>query len=151
MAQYGTHVATNILIGLPLAMWGLVVYFNPPPELAGTFAGAYLYATLFLSPDLDLANQVKLLSLKGLLTLPFRLYAFLFRHRGMSHWPIIGTATRLAFVGALGALALFFYDPALLDYSLFEALFRSHELYVYYGISGIVLSDFCHLVVDFLT
>jgi len=68
------------------------------------FALSYVGASLLLSPDLDLAGAApsrRWGPLKGLWT-P---YAYLFRHRGLSHSPIFGPLTRLLYLAALVAAA----------------------------------------------
>lgn len=95
MPAYRTHVRFNLLIALPVSLLVLAHFQGGSAERLIPFAGTFVYGTLFLHPDLDLARQVKLFSIKGLLTLPFRPYSYLFSHRGISHWPVIGTLSRI--------------------------------------------------------
>jgi len=73
------------------------------------FVLAYAFSALFLSPDLDLARSraFRRWGLARWLWIP---YALLFRHRRLSHHPILGFVTRLAYLGAMivvvGAVAV---------------------------------------------
>jgi len=147
MAQYKTHSTFNIFLALPLFLWAILYFFHPHLNLLITFASCFIYATLFMNPDLDVANKIKLFSLRGLLTLPFRGYSMIFRHRGLSHSFIFGTATRVLWLGG------FFYG---ILFALDKPFFKKNELlailqsdYFLYGFSAIVLADFCHLILDF--
>lgn len=67
------------------------------------FAGAYVGASLFLSPDLDLATSRAAQRWRGARAL-WRPYAALFRHRGISHSPLLGPLTRLVYLALLGGI-----------------------------------------------
>ena len=75
-------------------------------EEAGTlgliFTVSYLFSSLLLSPDLDLAQSgpQHRWGLFRVLWLP---YAGMFRHRGLSHNPLFGPLTRIAYLGLLAA------------------------------------------------
>jgi len=68
------------------------------------FAGAYVGASLLLSPDLDLARSDASRRWRAAryLWLP---YAALFRHRGISHSPLLGPLTRLLYLSVVGGSA----------------------------------------------
>lgn len=66
------------------------------------FAGAYVMASLFLSPDLDLARSDASRRWRRARFL-WRPYAALFRHRGISHSPIFGPLTRVLYLAVVGA------------------------------------------------
>jgi uncharacterized metal-binding protein len=100
-----------------------------------------------MSPDLDLANQIKLFSIKGLFTLPFRFYSVFFRHRGLSHNPIFGSFTRILWLGGFIYLLFYFFDKPIIFKKEFLKILRSS--YFLYGLFGVVLSDFCHLILDY--
>ncbi len=135
MPAYRTHVRFNLLIALPLSLLALTQIKGGTDERLISFAGTFVYGTLFLHPDLDLARQIKLFSIKGLLTLPFRPYSFLFSHRGISHWPVIGTLTRIGW--AYGILALLGYAfPSL---SSIETAFL---------LGGFAAADLFHIALD---
>ncbi|NGX34840.1 MAG: hypothetical protein K1060chlam1_01197 [Candidatus Anoxychlamydiales bacterium] len=147
MAQYKTHSTFNIFLALPLILWGIVYFFHPELNLIITFSTCFVYATLFMNPDQDLTNKIKLFSLRGFLTLPFRGYSLIFRHRGISHSFVLGSATRVLWLGG------FFYG---ILYVLDKPFFKRNELisilksdHFLYGFSAIILADFCHLLLDF--
>lgn len=135
MPAYRTHVRFNILIALPLSLLVLAHFQGGTAERLTSFAGTFIYGTLFLHPDLDLARQVKLFSLKGLLTLPFRPYSYLFSHRGISHWPLVGTLTRVGW--AYGILAFLGYA--------FPSLSSSETAFL---LGGFVAADLFHIALD---
>lgn len=112
------------------------------------FVITFIYGTLFMNPDMDLAYQIRLLSFRGLMTLPFRLYAAFFRHRGISHSLLWGTLTRI------GWLALFFWGVSILFYKVtfpketIFAAFIHHPKFWIYGFLGLFLADISHVVLD---
>ncbi len=135
MPIYRTHVTVNLLLGLPLSLAALKysadLHFN---EVA-SFAGAFIYGTLFLHPDLDIAHKTKLLSLRGILTFPFRPYSLIFSHRGISHLPIIGTLTRVAWL-----LAIFW---------LFSMPIWTMPFF-WFAVGGLAFADLCHILLDYV-
>lgn len=70
------------------------------------FAGAYLFSSLLLSPDLDLRHNRsrRRWGLLGFIWIP---YTKIFKHRGVSHSLLFGTLTRLGYLGLLAALIAF--------------------------------------------
>jgi uncharacterized metal-binding protein len=74
-------------------------------EIVVAFTLAYAFSMLFLSPDLDLARSraSRRWRTARILWIP---YALVFRHRGLSHHPLLGPATRIAYLGAVVALAV---------------------------------------------
>lgn len=148
MANYKTHSALNILLFLPLAVAGDYFFFHPSHLQLGVFAGAFLYGTLFMSPDLDLAHQIKLFSLRGVLTFPFRMYSRVFSHRGISHSLLFGTCTRLVWLGLLGLLVMFVVYSFNPDFSSFLSFVKKHQLVLLQAFAGVFLADAAHLLVD---
>jgi uncharacterized metal-binding protein len=77
-------------------------------EVVAAFLAAFLFSSLLLSPDLDLARSdaSRRWGIARVLWLP---YARLFRHRRTSHRPVLGPVSRIAYlallVAAAGALA----------------------------------------------
>jgi len=142
MPSYRTHVSVNLFLGLPLGVAALKYTVQSTPMDIGSFAAAFIYGTLFLHPDLDLARNIRLLSLKGLLTLPFRPYSYLFRHRGISHIPVVGTLTRL-----LWLLGFFYLMAYCLDWA-FPHLMDWNHPYLWFAIGGIALADLFHVMLD---
>lgn len=70
------------------------------------FAGAYLFSSLLLSPDLDLRHNRsrRRWGPLGFIWIP---YTKIFKHRGVSHSVLLGTLTRLGYLGILGLLIAF--------------------------------------------
>lgn len=141
MPAYRTHVTLNLFLGLPLGLAALKYTVLSTPTDVLTFAGAFIYGTFFLHPDVDLARNIRLFSLKGLLTLPFRPYSYLFRHRGISHMPIIGTLTRVLWL--MGFMWLLF---SCLDWAYPNLHWNQPPFW--FGISGLALADFFHVLLD---
>ena len=107
MSSYKQHTRFNLFIALPILLIGVAYFIHPHRYLMITFAASFAYATLFMNPDLDLANQIRLLSLRGILSLPFRSYARCFSHRGLSHHIIFGSLTRILWLSGWFALIFF--------------------------------------------
>lgn len=151
MALYKTHAKLNILIALPIVLGICTYLLKTDPKLLLIFSSAFIYGTLYMNPDLDLAHSIKLFSFRGVLTMPFRGYSKIFKHRGISHSIILGTLTR---VGYLVGLAFF------ISYFLLQIPYFHQEAYLFYqsnktlfitGFLGLFLADFFHILVDVLT
>lgn len=73
---------------------------HPAPLAA--FLGSFLFSSLLLSPDLDLARSdaARRWGLARVLWIP---YAKLFHHRRTSHRPLLGPLTRIAYLAILVA------------------------------------------------
>lgn len=137
MPSYRTHVSVNLLLALPVALAAMRCTLLSTPYDMALFAGSFIYGTLFLHPDLDLARNIRLFSFKGLLTLPFRPYSYLFRHRGISHMPLIGTLTRI------GWLTLLFWI-------FFHKAFAWDNPLLWFAAGGLAVADLAHIVLDHL-
>ena len=110
MANYKTHTGFNLFFMLP-ALVGFGYYFFQPSEKALiVFTATFTYATLFMNPDLDLVHQIKLFSLRGFLTLPFRGYSKIFKHRGISHSFLLGSFTRIIWLSSILFLLSFIFS-----------------------------------------
>ena len=142
MPAYRTHVSINLFLGLPLSLAALKYTVSSTPMDMACFTGAFIYGTLFLHPDVDLARNVRLFSLKGLLTLPFRPYSYLFRHRGLSHMPIVGTLTRVAWL-----LGFLWVASTMLGW-VFPDISRWNAAYVCFGVGGLAVADLFHVALD---
>lgn len=147
MALYKTHTKFNLFIALPIITCILYLSLHPAVNNFLSFSGCFIYSTLFMSPDMDLANKIKLFSFKGVMTLPFRIYSFFFRHRGLSHNLIFGTLTRVLFLTLLFTSLLYLFDHSI-SQNLFLNFLRSYKSYIIYGFFGIFTADFCHLLLD---
>ena len=145
MANYQTHTLVNLFLILPLTTWGLYALIHPTEKETALFIASFVYTTLFMSPDVDLAHQNKLFSLKGLLTFPFRLYSHLFSHRGLSHMPFIGTLTRILYLLALFSLSYLLIYQTLPSFSFI----KEHQAFLLFGLYGAFLADLAHELLDF--
>ena len=148
MAQYKTHTLFNLLLALPLFLAALFYLLHPKLYYEATFAGAFLYGTLFMSPDLDIANKIKLFSLRGFFSLPFRLYARVFKHRGLSHHVIFGTLTRVLWLAIAALGILYLVNQALPSRDSVMNLYQMYKPFIWYGLGGLFAADLCHLLLD---
>jgi len=148
MAMYKGHVKFNLLIALPLFIGGLFCFLHPSRDHMLTFAGAFTYSTLFLNPDLDIANKIKLFSIRGVLTFPFRSYATFFRHRGLSHHVLVGSLTRILWLAAWGVLIFLLVYKTLPTEASLSHFYHKYEPYILYGMSALCLADWCHILLD---
>lgn len=151
MALYKTHSKLNVFIALPILLGICVHLLQTEPKLLLLFASSFVYGTLYMNPDLDLANKIKLFSVRGILTLPFRLYSRIFRHRGISHSIFLGTFTRILFL----LLLVFSTSYFILKMPFFHLdaynYYKNNQVYFFYGFLGLFLADFFHILVDSLT
>ena len=148
MAQYKTHAKFNLFIALPCLAIACYYLFHPSWTLLSFFSGCFAYGTLFMSPDMDLAHQIKFFSIRGILTSPFRLYSKLFSHRGLSHSILFGTLTRLLFLASISLLILYLINQTLPSTDTFLSFLKTHQNYLSYSLAGLFLADLCHLLLD---
>ncbi len=148
MSQYKTHTKFNLFLALPLLLAGLFYFIHPQREYAITFAGTFIYSTLFMNPDMDLAHQIKLKSLRGILSLPFRLYSRVFKHRGLSHSLVFGSITRILWLSAFALLIFYLTNQMLPSKTSFVRFFHRHEPFIIFGFCGVFIADLCHLLLD---
>jgi len=147
MSQYKTHSEFNCVL-LPFLIGAIVFFFNPTFKTLIYFSFAFLYGTFFMSPDLDLARKIKLFSLRGFFSIPFRSYSYIFKHRGISHSVLFGTVTRIAwlFLFILGVLYVI-YKKSVTQKDL--ALFlKTHQEILTYIFFGLFAADLGHLFLD---
>ncbi len=81
-------------------------------DLGAPFLCGYLFSSLFLSPDLDLRAS-RPMRRWGALRVLWIPYAAAFRHRRISHHPLLGPTTRLAYLGGWIALVSWLVAAAL--------------------------------------
>jgi len=148
MASYIKHVRFNLFLAFPIIL-GLIYYFlHPSYHLMITFTAVFFYSTLFMNPDLDIANKIKLGSIRGILTFPFRSYAKIFKHRGISHNLLLGSLTRILWLAMWGVLIFFvLYKTLPTKVSLYR-YYQQYHSFILYGLSAVCLADWCHLVLD---
>ncbi len=151
MPLRNTHLKTNKYIVLPVVLSASYLFICK--DLFTLFVGslAFLYGTYFCSPDdFDGAYKTKLLSLRGILTLPFRVSSRFFKHRGLSHHLIWGPVFKLLFIGFIwyGGAYLFsvLIAPLQMQYVL-DYVNQYPEIF-WYGVACLYLSDVSHIFLD---
>lgn len=82
------------------------------------------------------------------MTIPFRSYACFFRHRGLSHNLLLGSATRIAWLCGWGCLLFFFYYRVLPNQSIFYPFYFQYKMHVLYALAAVCLADWSHLLLD---
>lgn len=148
MSNYKTHTKFNLLLALPVLTAGIYYFLTPPHVYLGVFVGTFAYSTLFMTPDLDLVHQVKLRSLRGFFSLPFRYYSRFFRHRGLSHSLLFGSLTRILWLGGVALLIFYLIYQTLPSEKSFLLYFKKYKPFILYAFTGICLADGCHLLLD---
>ena len=152
MALGRTHDLVN-LVALPGFFYFL------PKELYVPFGIGYLVGTFLLSPDIDLPNSrpTRRWSFLRCLWAPYQSVS---KHRGISHLPVVGSLTRLAYLVGV-VLFLYFvllgivstldrgFALLLANFNPFEFLndlFRSEESL--YFVAGVICADVVHTMLD---
>lgn len=148
MPNYKEHAKFNILIALPLLLGAMYYFIHPHPHQLITFSGAFIYSTLFMNPDVDLTHQIRLLSIRGLFTLPFRSYSKIFKHRGLSHNVVLGSFTRIGWLILWAVIIFYGTYKALPETKIFFNFYKKYQFYFFYGLGGICLADWGHLLLD---
>jgi len=116
------------------------------PNETASFLGAYLFSSLFLSPDLDLARSraARRWGLGRVLWLP---YSALFRHRRLSHHLVWGPLTRILYLGGFVLAAAFGIALVTNAELAWPAWPRSLLVSIF---CGLYLPNQIHIVVDHL-
>lgn len=148
MPNYKTHNYFNCIVALPILLYILMDFFSFPLKYTLAFSSSFLYATFFMSPDLDLAHQIKLFSLRGILSFPFRSYAKVFKHRGISHRFLIGTLSRLIWLGLFFWIVSLLIGLSFLSQKEMFYLYHQYKPLILFGFFGFAVADICHLLLD---
>jgi len=148
MAMYKQHAQFNLFIALPILMGAMYYFLHPARDLMFIFTGTFAYSTLFMNPDMDLANQIRLTSIRGILSIPFRSYSKVFSHRGLSHSLILGSFTRILWLLAWGAIAFLIVYKSLPTKGSILKFYKHYQPFILYGFAGICLADWGHLLLD---
>lgn len=100
-----THLRIELIL-LPVWVALFYLFIDASWQAGALFAGAYLFSSLLLSPDLDLRynRSRRRWGLLGFIWIP---YTKVFKHRGVSHSLLLGTLTRLGYLGAFALLIAF--------------------------------------------
>lgn len=148
MALYKTHTLFNLCLALPLTLVSMYFFFHSSFFNIAIFAGVFTYSTLFMNPDLDLANSIKLFSIRGFLTLPFRSYAKIFKHRGLSHHIVLGSLSRILWLGVWGALIFLIVYKILPNPSSLYRFYLKNQSIMHTIFFAICIADWSHLLLD---
>lgn len=158
-----THgLATMTLFVLGSGMAACAVISLSRPEAVAIPAG--IFTALFVNPDLDYEwtqghkNVQKFGGVSGgclsalwfLFWLP---YAKVMKHRGPSHWPIIGTLGRVAYMLALPSilvLTLAFYDPQAAQAMALTLAPPAFMPWFWLWFAGLALADILHILMDMI-
>jgi uncharacterized metal-binding protein len=150
MPKYKIHCYFNALFALPLLILFLY-YLKTETKNIAIFSCSFIYSTLFFSPDLDLIHKIKLFSIRGILSLPLIGYSKVFKHRGFSHWIILGTLSRIAWA----ALIIFIFLAFLLSFERAKFikqdilnLIIEEKISLFYLLLALFLADGCHIFLD---
>lgn len=118
-------------------------------ERCAAFTVSYLFGTFLLSPDLDLKENASSKNW-GLFRLFWRPYSALFRHRGLSHTPVVGTLTRILYLAVL-AYVVTAAANTLLDWKIrmsFRDLRAVNWKAVLTVLAGVCAPDLLHVLTD---
>lgn len=155
--NYKSHNSFNFVLLVIIAL--CLPFFISSFSIGLIFVVSFLLASIFLSPDLDLwhSKPSQAWSLFRWIWWP---YSKLFRHRGISHLPVIGAITRIFYL-VLCITLLSFIIQIYLNKSTTDSLdnFKEHttwlaEKFQIYrtetisGIFGIIAADISHLFAD---
>ena len=110
----------------------------------GTFLFAYLFSSVFLSPDLDL-SQSRASQRWGIGRILWLPYAVLCQHRRLSHHLLFGPLTRILYLGAV-VLAVFWGISFLVGHSVSFSV-PSWQILVAIFL-GLYLPNQIHILVD---
>jgi len=121
---------------------------HPSLTEGATFAVAFVYTTLFMSPDMDIAHRIKWYSLRGLLSLPFRSYSQLFKHRGLSHSLLFGSLTRIVWLASFLFALLYICKLAYIPFDDLLLYCATYKKIALYTLAGIFLADASHILTD---
>ena len=157
MADGETHFLANVVGGAGMS---LLAYTYLPremvlPVVVGSVIGA------FVTPDADLEGRTHseaLLRKIPVVGIVFQVswypYALLHRHRGVSHWPVVGTMGRAVY-SALAILCLLLFwcgllwyignDPTRIVEVVVTLLWQLANVYV---LAAWIAQDLIHLLLD---
>lgn len=158
--KYKHHCITNIF-SLLASHVGLY-YMQVGLHQQASFAGAFLFATFLMNPDLDLPHSTPTRNW-GILKFLWKPYNKKLKHRGISHFPVFGTLTRIFYLTLFIALMLSIYDLWNADWNetLNDLIMQENSKIkgvldwiltqgnlLLFALGGLVLADLLHLLSD---
>lgn len=141
MPGYRTHSRFNLLLLIPIDAL-LLQRYSPKDILL--FSLGYIFATYYLSPDMDIfrSGPIRRWGILRFIWLPYSLF---FTHRGISHIPIIGTLTR---IGYLLILSIIISLIVFRDYRIVEEFAMRYRREIIWILLGMFASDTLHALLD---
>lgn len=168
MASGWSHAKVNALATAGLL--GIAHHWQwPKAELIALGLGC-LVSTVFLSPDIDIKQSISSRSW-GILRVLWVPYHRVFRHRKLSHWPLVGTLSRLIYLWvmlemlAYAVLAIHAYSQSLDPVQAIQASTEEvygHKQEILYFVEhnrqlllaffyGLAITDLFHTLVDHIS
>ncbi len=144
-----THAVVEMAL-LPALGAAYYVALQPGTVELAVFAGAYLFSSLWLSPDLDLHKNAarRRWGPLGFLWTP---YSKVFKHRGLSHSLVLGPLTRLVYLGLVLAAVIaglsYLWGLALPPAEKAAAFWQNREVLWALG-AGLYLPNVLHVLLD---
>ena len=138
MPNYRTHVTVNLLAMIPLANMSI-----NNGIFDKYFWGSYLIGTFAVTPDLDMKNSGPDKSLGRIWNSFWDFYNIKFKHRQISHSPVIGTLSRylyLLWIPILVTLANYNWNL-----NIYIALYGQM---IFASFCGLMTSDNIHILLD---
>ena len=128
MPNYSGHMTINFSLVSGATVFALSA-LNCEQVSVAVVATSFVFATLFLSPDLDIyySSPTKNWGILRLLWLPYSLF---FKHRGISHSLFFSTLTRIIYLSAVVTVAFLIFHFCkiyLIDTNLEEAVVAAGE------------------------
>ena len=162
MPNYIGHSVINTLIGTASGIYLYSADIYTLNQVAMS-ASVFMFATLFLSPDLDL-NYSRPTKNWGPLKFVWRPYSWLSKHRGLSHNVFMGTFCRILYITIVATVLFVFFHIVFEQHnepniSLFlTALSKIQNMIfsmpmdgssnLFLIIGSIFYSDLCHVLAD---
>ena len=123
---------------------------------AGVGAGLGCLAGIWLTPDLDQEglsaaewSLVKKTGGLGFLWMFFwHPYAICHRHRGVSHWPIIGTAGRLLYITVYISIVILALALLGVKLPIIRTVAPGTWWFLAWTVAGLTMSDTAHWIMD---
>jgi uncharacterized metal-binding protein len=153
-----THFASNVVGGVGLT---LLAHSYAPDAVGPVIVGAIIGA--FITPDMDIDHTTRneaILREIPVVGIVFQTawypYALLHRHRGISHWPVIGTVGRMVYAVLVVMCLMLFWsgvswymggDPTQFVAVVLDAVVRLANVYL---LGAWLAQDMIHLLLDAL-
>lgn len=160
MPNYATHTAFGV-VALSGISYIAVRTFSFPNEVIALSAMGFAFATVMLSPDLDLKYSSPTKNWK-ILRWMWRPYQLVFRHRGLSHSLCFSTITRMGYLTMIVVAGYMIATFGLAEFANLEntrwgmrdavEFARDQAISHLPEVSavgvGVLLSDWCHIAAD---